>query len=484
MPISSDNSQIKDTQPDLPSPPERGTRGEAVIAIFDIGKTNKKLFLFNRDYKIVYEQSNPFAETTDEDGFPCENIENLRSFVLDALNEVSKKKEVDIKAVNFSTYGASFVYLDEEGKPVAPLYNYLKPYPQYLQKKFYHKYGGEEEFSYRTASPALGSLNSGMQLYRIKYEKPDIFKQIKYALHLPQYLSYLLTGKFYSDITSIGCHTNLWDFQKNDYHEWVYKEGIAEKLPPIVSATEVFPAVLRNANYHVGVGLHDSSAALIPYLVCFKEPFVLISTGTWCISLNPFNQTPLTAKELQQDCLSYLQYNGMPVKASRLFAGNEHEEQVKKIADHFSQHIDCYRTVKFDAEKIKALKKKVAPADVSDTKEIISKSLFAKRNLSQFVSYEEAYHQLIQDIVTQQQASTKLILQGAAVKQIFVDGGFSKNPVYMNLLAEAFPDFEVFAASMAQATSVGTALAIHNAWNDKQLPNNIIELKKYDYNHS
>ncbi len=482
MPISSDNSQIKDTQPDLPSPPERGTRGEAVIAIFDIGKTNKKLFLFNWDYKIVYEQSNPFAETTDEDGFPCENIENLRSFVLESLSEVSEKKEVDIKAVNFSTYGASFVYLDEEGKPVAPLYNYLKPYPQDLQKKFYDTYGGEEEFSYRTASPALGSLNSGMQLYRIKYEKPDIFKQIKYALHLPQYLSYLLTGKFYSDITSIGCHTNLWDFQKNDYHEWVYKEGIAEKLPPIVSATEVFPAVLRNANYHVGVGLHDSSAALIPYLVCFKEPFVLISTGTWCISLNPFNQTPLTAKELQQDCLSYLQYNGTPVKASRLFAGNEHEEQVKKIADHFSQHIDCYRTVKFDAEKIQALKKKVAPADVSDTKEIISKSLFAKRNLSQFVSYEEAYHQLIQDIVTQQKASTKLILQGAAVKQIFVDGGFSKNPVYMNLLAEAFPDFEVFAASMAQATSVGTALAIHSTWNDKPLPDHIIELKKYNTN--
>ncbi len=123
MTIGSYHSQIT-TKSNLPSSLESGARGEvksggeAVIAIFDVGKTNKKLFLFNRDYKIVYEQSNPFPETLDEDGFPCENLESLRLFVLDALDEVSAKKEFDINAVNFSTYGASFVYLDDNGKPV------------------------------------------------------------------------------------------------------------------------------------------------------------------------------------------------------------------------------------------------------------------------------------------------------------------------------------------------------------------------------
>ena len=78
--------------------------------------------------------------------------------------------------------------------------------------------------------------------------------------------------------------------------------------------------------------MHDSSAALIPYLACFDEPFLLISTGTWCISLNPFNHEPLTAEELQQDCLCYLSYEGKPVKAARYFGGNEHEQTVKKIA--------------------------------------------------------------------------------------------------------------------------------------------------------
>ena len=45
-----------------------------VLAIFDIGKTNKKIFLFNEQYKIVFEESVTMAETVDEDGFPCEDI--------------------------------------------------------------------------------------------------------------------------------------------------------------------------------------------------------------------------------------------------------------------------------------------------------------------------------------------------------------------------------------------------------------------------
>ena len=39
-----------------------------VVAIFDVGKTNKKLFLFNEQYQIVFERSARFLETTDEDG--------------------------------------------------------------------------------------------------------------------------------------------------------------------------------------------------------------------------------------------------------------------------------------------------------------------------------------------------------------------------------------------------------------------------------
>ncbi|HXR85089.1 MAG TPA: FGGY family carbohydrate kinase [Hanamia sp.] len=450
-----------------------------VIAIFDVGKTNKKLFLFDENYKIVFERSARFFETTDEDGFPCENLESLKSSVFDSLHEVSRLKDFQIKAVNFCSYGASFVYLNDQLQTCAPLYNYLKAYPENLKKQFYDTYGGEEEFSFRTASPVLGSLNSGMQLYRMKYESPHLFKQVKYALHLPQYLSFLVSSHLCSDITSIGCHTNLWDFQKNEYHDWVKKEGVFEKLSPIFPCDKVVPATLAGCNYLVGIGLHDSSAALIPYLVNFHEPFILLSTGTWCISLNPFNHLPLTKEELESDCLCFMTYKGMPVKASRLFAGNEHEEQVKRISKHFNQSITRYWMMEFNPEIIAKLQKRNKQGNFQGNEISLKNPVFAERKLDDFKNDKEAYHQLMLDIMNQQYLSTQLVLKGTSVKRIFVDGGFSKNSIYMNLLASAFPDMEIFAASMPQATAMGAALAIHSSWNERPVPNDIIELKYF-----
>lgn len=444
---------------------------QPVIAVIDVGKTNKKLFLFDEEYNIVFEQSAQFFETVDEDGDACENIESLRLSVFDSLRSVFGKKEFDLKAVNFSAYGASFVYLDNEGRPLTPLYNYLKAFPKHLHKQFYQTYGGEETLSLETASPVLGSLNSGLQLYRLKYEKPEVFARLNCALHLPQYLSYLLSGKTGTDMTSIGCHTMLWDFQKKDYHHWVYKEGLHEKFAPLVSSDETVNAVFPGSNYKVGFGLHDSSAALIPYLVNFSEPFILISTGTWCISLNPFNTTPLTADELAQDCLCYLQYNGKPVKASRLFAGKMHEEGIKHLADHFHTEVARYRSVQFDPQLLPGLK--------NESNTVFTAIDFAQQDLSSFTSYEEAYHSLMYFIVQQQIASTTLVIKGSPVKRLFVDGGFSKNTLYMHLLAAAFPQMEIFAASMAQATSLGAALAIHKVWNPRPVPTTLIQLQFY-----
>lgn len=450
-----------------------------VIAIFDIGKTNKKFFLINEYYKIVLERTTALKETTDDDGDPCEDVAMLKSWVQDTLHEALQLKKFEIRAINFSTYGASFVHLDRDDKVTAPLCNYLKDFPDDLKQEFYDKNGGEALIAKETASPVLGNLNSGMQLYRIKHRKPELFNRIKYSLHLPQYLNHLVTGKYYSDITSIGCHTQLWDFEKASYHNWVYSEGIDKILAPIFPSDEVEQVKLEGKAYAVGVGLHDSSAALIPYLANFGEPFVLISTGTWCISLNPFNNNTLTPDELSKDCLCYMEYHGRPVKASRLFAGNEHEQQTKKLAAHFNKPEDYYKKVIYNPDFVRPQTTNVN----NDDQSLLKQSAFGSRNLSDFKSYEEAYHCLIGDIMDQQLASTELAIQDTPVKRIFVDGGFSKNPIYMNLLAKAFPHFEVYAASVAQATAIGAALAIHKYWNDKALPADMIELKYYAVPH-
>lgn len=451
----------------------------AVIALFDVGKTNKKLFLINEQYRFVFHRSVSFSETVDEDGDVCEDLENIRSAVVSLLQEVHRISDFDIKAINFAAYGASFAYLDAGGDPIAPLYNYLKPYPDSLLSQFYDQYGGKQLICQQTASPALGSLNSGLQLYRFRHEKPELFRKMWYAMHLPQYLSYLVTGKPYSDITSIGCHTMLWNFEMNRYHQWVVREGIAGKLPPLVPSNYVSASKIGGIGAKTGTGLHDSSAALIPYLMTFPDSFVLISTGTWCISMNPFNTQPLTAEELEQDCLCYLQYQGTPVKASRLFAGDEHEREVRRIAFHFHKDPDYYGTLQYDAAIVSMLLGSHQQGGGYSNAMALQRSRFCSRDLSSFSSGEAAYHQLMMDIMEQQKASTRLVYIEGGTKRIFVDGGFGKNSIYMNLLAAAFPHTEVYAASVPQATALGAALAIHESWNNHPLPNDLIQLNRY-----
>ncbi len=458
-----------------------------VIAILDIGKTNKKLFLFNELYDTVWEKTDALPEVNDEDGFPCEDLYGLWSWVVSNLAVAGKSGAFDLRAINFSAYGASFVHIGKTGEPLTPLYNYLKPYPGELKKQFYDQYGGEAGFSLMAASPVLGSLNSGMQLYRIKNERPDCFAKINYSLHLPQWLSWMMTGKASSDITSIGCHTNLWNFSQHDYHEWVFREGIINKLPPIQSTGTIYPFLPQSIAHDraglpaiglVGIGLHDSSAALIPYMKHFPKPFVLISTGTWCISLNPFNDDPLTVSELESDCLCYLSYKGKPVKASRLFVGIEYEREMERVAAYFQKNKNYFQTVIFDPDIVSQLRSLEEPGGFNRPVSQHIRSGFAQRDLMEFDCFESAYHRLLMDIMEKQVASTRLILSNA-VENIFVDGGFARNPVYMQLLATAFPLMKVFAAQMAQASAAGAAMVIHEHWNTLATPTDIIELKYF-----
>jgi len=387
----------------------------------------------------------------------------LSAWVKACFDEVSSFREFEVRAINFSSYGASFVHLGSNGKPVAPLYNYTKPYPDDLLKKFYADYGGESAFSMFTASPVLGHLNSGMQLYRLKHRRPDVFRKISCSLHLPQYIAYLFTGKPASELTSIGCHTNLWNFPQSNYHDWVKAEGVLDRLAPIVASDTANSVTINGKPLMAGVGLHDSSAALIPYLLSFPEPFVLLSTGTWCITLNPFTDDPLTTEELEKDCLCYLSYKGNPVKASRLFSGHEHEQQVKRLAEHFHTAEDAYKQVGYDPKLVQAR----------------GAGYFQENDLHIYGSYEEAYHQLVRDLVNRQVISTRLVLNNRSMRRIFVDGGFSKNPIFMHALASSFPEVEVYAASMAQASALGAAMAIHQHWNKKALVADVMELKYY-----
>jgi sugar (pentulose or hexulose) kinase len=450
-----------------------------VIAIFDIGKTNKKIFLWNEDYQIVFERQENFDEILDDEGFLGEDIQAVQAWVKQTFSEVCALPEFEVKALNFSAYGATVVFVDSQGASVGPLYNYLKPFPDDLFA--YANYGGQAEFARATASPILGNLNSGLQAFRVMKTQPEKWKNVAWVLHWPNFLASLFTHELGTEITSIGCHTALWDFDKQNYHAWVQDSGLLEKLPKILPVQTRFYSQNQPNAIPVGLGLHDSSSALVPYLKAIDSDFVLVSTGTWCISMHPFSQQALTAVELENDVLCFMQFNGNPVKAARLFAGNTHEIQLKRMNAHFKSEPKAYQQFQFSPAYVAKLDEALAqnPSVAEAHADFINVCRFDARDLNEFTSLEEAYVQLMVDIMCQQIYSLQLLLHNSPVGKIVVDGGFSKNPLYMNFLVHAFPGVAIFGAEVAQASSLGAALVMHEAWNSKQIPSDLVKIKKF-----
>jgi sugar (pentulose or hexulose) kinase len=442
---------------------------EKVIAVFDIGKTNKKVILFNYDLKPLSEIEEKFPEIKDDDDYPCDDIEKIEKWIKDTINDLVRSEKYDLTAVNFTTYGATLAYMDGSGKRLTPIYNYLKPIDDRIPEKVYKKYGGQDEFCRRTASPALGMLNSGMQALWLKYTRPEIFARVKYILHFPQYLSSLLTGKIYSEHTSIGCHTALWDFDNMNYHPWVRSEGL--NLPEPVDVSTLNEVVIDGKKLKIGIGIHDSSSSLAPYFASSKGKFLLISTGTWCINMNPFNTEKLTAEQLDSDCLCYMSITKKPVKSSRLFLGHLHEVAAGKLNDHFRTVPDYYKKVKPDKKLLEICRKKCGESRFFFDNLPYSRELKEKNDLFVFKSYQEAYHQLMVELSELTVEAIDLVMTADNdIENIYITGGFSNNQLFLKLISEAYSMKNVYTSEVSNATALGAALVILDSLKPEKKP--------------
>jgi sugar (pentulose or hexulose) kinase len=434
-----------------------------VIVIFDIGKTNKKIFLFDKDLKIIYEDVRRFDEITDDDGFPCDDIEAIENWIKDQVDKIQDEGIYRIRAINFSTHGATLMYLDEKGKRITPLYNYLKPLDNIDFTKFYNKYGGVGDFSRKTASPAYGMLNSGLQIYWLKNKKPYFWKKVHSILHYPQYLSFLFSKKVTAEYTSIGSHTAIWDFDIMEYHYWLKEESIS--LPQPEKSDRVTIIQKGKDKIAIGIGVHDSSASLIPLLEeHHDDEFILLSTGTWVLSMNPFSREKLTSKQLKQNCLCYLTPDKEQVKSSMQFLGHVHEVNEKKIAAYFGKEEAYFTKLDLDeklcAETLKRSErlffKKGIPGDYkADLKQIDS-----------LKNYKGAYAQFMYEISRMVFESIQLILDKEnTFKEIYISGGFSKNTYFRHYLSMMMPDIDIKTSVIKNESALGAAMLVRKYLN-------------------
>ena len=429
---------------------------EKVIAVVDIGKTNKKIFLFDKTFSIVYQKSIKFDEITDDDGYCCDDLDAIETWVQNGIKNIQDEGKYQIKAMNFSTHGASLVYLNKDGKRITPLYNYLKPLDLNDYSDFYKSQGGTEEFSRKTASPAYGMLNTGIQMLSLKRNKPETWEQVQAILHYPQYLSYIFTGKITADFTSVGAHTATWDFDNMEYHSWLKDENIT--LPEPCKGNEAVITKINGETIAVGTGLHDSSSSIIPILENEKgNDFVLLSTGTWIITMNPFSKETLTQHQLQNNCLCFMTPEKQQVKSSMQFLGRIHEVYLKTLSDFYKVDVDYHLDLVLNPTLCNELMDQ-------NTRVFLSEGIDADfeahpEYLQKFLSYETAYYQLIYEISKKVISAIELISdEKAELKDVYISGGFNKNKIFIAFLERLKPSITIKISDCKNESALGAAL--------------------------
>jgi sugar (pentulose or hexulose) kinase len=308
------------------------------VGVIDIGKSNAKFAVVDLDAHVevdVRRMPNAVQATAP---YPHYDVDTLWQFICDSIADLNRAQPLD--ALSVATHGACAALIAEDGSLSLPVLDYEYPGPDAL-KRDYDRI--RPEFS-ETFTPRLPvGLNLGAQLYWQQRNYPGEWNNTRWILPYPQYWSYRLTGIPSSEITSLGCHTDLWSFETSLYSSLVVKQGWLEKMPEVRPASEVLGLVLPELGQKLGlrprvpvhVGIHDSNASLLPHLLEHDPPFSVVSTGTWVIVCAPGGD--LAGLDPERDCLANIDAFGRAVPSARFMGGREYAQLIGEEPPHVSE---------------------------------------------------------------------------------------------------------------------------------------------------
>ncbi|MYM67345.1 L-fuculose kinase [Pseudoduganella sp. FT55W] len=292
--------------------------------VLDIGKTNVKLVLLDAAGEVLAEQRSP--NTIVRDGpYPHHDTERIWEWMLDGMQSFARQAHVS--GIVPVTQGATAALVDDEGL-VLPVLDYEYELPASQQAH----YAVERPPYSATHSPLLpAGLNLGRQLVWQSLAFPRQFRRVRHILMYPQYWAWRLCGVPASEITSLGCHTDLWQPSRKQFSSLVDRMGWSRLFAPLRPAWAPLNVlkpelVLRTglpSDCRVLCGIHDSNASLLRHLSSSTPPAVL-STGTWVIAAAP--GLPLDGLREQADMLANSNALGQAVPCMRFMGGREFAE--------------------------------------------------------------------------------------------------------------------------------------------------------------
>jgi len=296
------------------------------IAVIDIGKTNAKLALVDRESLAEIAVIKRPNTVLPGPPWPHFDVEGHWAFLLDGLRDFHASH--GIAAISVTTHGACAALLDREENLAAPILDYEFAGPDELAESYN---AIRPPFS-ETGSPRLaGGLNIGAQLHWQFQIDPGLKARTQQIVTYPQFWGARLTGKTAMDVTSLGCHTDLWNPYSETFSSAVSSLGIADKLAPVRKPSDILGTVLPHLAEQTGLpidtpvycGIHDSNASLLPYVIAETPPFSVISTGTWVIAMSIGGKSVPLDPDL--DTLINVTALGDPARSARFMGGREHD---------------------------------------------------------------------------------------------------------------------------------------------------------------
>jgi sugar (pentulose or hexulose) kinase len=305
-------------------------KGRATI-VLDIGKTLAKLSLWSPDGAMIERRvrANARVATGSHAALDAAGIETWAAEILRDFAKLA-----DVGAIVPVGHGAAAAIIRRDRLACPPL-DYEDAMPAPLRAAYEAQ---RDPFS-ETGSPSLPvGLNLGAQIFRLEAHDPDLAQGTQ-ILPWAQYWSWLLSGVAASELTSLGCHSDLWNPLTGSPSKLAERRGWAERLAPLRGAGEVLGTlttawVARTglpADTEVHCGLHDSNAALLAargFAEIADSESTVLSTGTWFVAMrSPKNAASLDIGNLDEarDCLINVDAFGKPIPSARFMGGREIE---------------------------------------------------------------------------------------------------------------------------------------------------------------
>jgi len=252
-------------------------------------------------------------------------------------------------------------------------------------------------------------------------------------------------------------------------------EGCTAHLQNSVSEiVKKLPGVANPCKCH---SLNSTTASLIPYLMGSDGQFILASTGIWCTFMNPFNQEPYDDVQFADGEKGFMSVGSRQIKYSRFLLGEIHDSNVTVLDDHFGVTGELYKTIKIKHKKIEKIQanrrgrvffRHGIPDGFADN----------NADLTHFLTYADAYHQMMFDLVDECLGSYRqVITDHDPTEIIYVTGGFARNDTFVRILAARIPEKRVYASTIENATALGAAMELFSETFDTDLPQVYLGLK-------